>query len=212
MATPDPCCQFPSSALQTERCPTRTEVWRWSDPVVWPLQVGLVLLAQLVKLAQLPWGRSKQCYILHLTSVWYNIWVILHQSLKRGNDAGKTLKFMDQYFPFIWKDKNIQISFWARERVTSWNVRKEVRLKLQILGQVSGQDTFWMSFWGGQAHPIEKVWIRPWMCWRNYVSHLVCGHLAIPPPLQEAGGNGWGYWSEIGTPVNPTADVELQAT
>lgn len=66
------------------------------------------------------------------------------------------------------------------------------------MGQVSGQDTFWMSSWGGQAHPIEKVWIRPWMCRRNYVSHLVCEHLAIPPhpskKLEEITGDAVWNW------------------
>lgn len=42
---------------------------------------------------------------------------------------------------------------------------------MQIMGQLSGQ-VF-------QAHPIEKVWIRPWMCCRNCFSHLVCEHLSL---------------------------------
>lgn len=58
-----------------------------------------------------------------------------------------------------------------------------------------------------------EVWIRPWMCRRNYVSHLVCEHLAIPPPTPPRSWRKWlGMRSEIGTPVNPTADAELQAT
>lgn len=31
------------------------------------------------------------------------------------------------------------------------------------------------------AHSTKKAWIRPWICWRNYISHLAWEHFEIPP-------------------------------
>lgn len=127
------------------------------------------------------------CHEAEISSVmyftWYNIWVI--PSKKRGKEEGSALNVWFNLYsdPFMWKNKNVQMSFWARERFRSSNVREEVRLKLQIVLEVSGQDAFWMSSWGDvQAHPIEKAWIRSWMCWRDHISHLACEHLAIFRP------------------------------
>lgn len=35
------------------------------------------------------------------------------------------------------------------------------------------------------AHSTKRAWIRPWICWRNYISHLAWEHLEPPPPSRK---------------------------